>query len=302
MARRRRKPYTGPDAWPGYVDALSTLLMVVIFVLLIFVVGQTLLSAALSRRQHALEGLEGRTTALAQQVQSEHMLNDTLSTTVSALQSQHDADAAALAALRIADQNQISSLDDEVSELNTHLAAAGQAASENDTQISDLTKKLNDALGTKAQGISHYRSEFFDRLQSVLHNQKGVHITGDRFIFQSELLFPPGSADISEAGRKEIITLARTLREVTAHIPASVPWILRVDGHADRQPVHTAFPGNWELSSARAITVVKLLVAQGVNPAHLAATGFSEYQPVDNNDTPEAYARNRRIEFRLTER
>ncbi|ATJ90778.1 hypothetical protein HK16_19380 [Acetobacter senegalensis] len=326
MARRRRKLHAGLDAWPGYVDALSTLLMVVIFVLLVFVMGQTLLSAALNRREHVLEKLEGQAAELSRQLDTEHARNHALSDTVTGLQTQHQKDASALAAdaaaietakktadaataLTVADQARITQLDDTLTDLNARLAALGEAldvsqknVQARDAKITDLAAKLNTALANKVTELSRYRSEFFGRLRDILHNQKGVHVVGDRFVFQSEVLFPVGSADLSAEGRKEITTLAHTLKEVTAHIPADIPWILRVDGHADRQPIHTAFPSNWELSSARAITVVKLLVAEGIDPHRLAATGFADYQPLDAQNTPEAYARNRRIEFRLTDR
>lgn len=323
MARRRKKLHAGLDAWPGYVDALSTLLMVVIFVLLVFVMGQTLLSAALSRREHVLEKVQGQAAELARMLDMEHAHSHDLEGQVSTLQSQHQQDMADLAsqtqaatqatqaasALSVADQTRITQLDDTLTDLNLRLSALAQAldASQKDIQardekIGDLSGKLNAALLDKVNELSRYRSEFFGRLRDLLHNQKGVNIVGDRFVFQSEVLFPTGSADLSAEGRKEIIALAHTLKTVAAHIPKDMPWIVRVDGHADRQPIHTAFPSNWELSSARAITVVKLLVAEGIDPHHLAATGFSDYQPLDNHSTPEAYARNRRIEFRLTDR
>lgn len=316
MARRRRKLHAGLDAWPGYVDALSTLLMVVIFVLLVFVMGQTLLSAALNRREHVLEKLEGQTAELARQLDTEHARSHALEESVKGLQAQHTQDTAALSAqteaasaLSLADQSRVTQLNDELTDLNTRLASLAQAldvsqkaVQSKDATIGDLAAKLNTALADKVGQLSRYRSEFFGRLRDILHNQQGVHIVGDRFVFQSEVLFPVGSADLSPEGRAEIHTLAQTLKSVSSHIPAEIPWILRVDGHADRQPIHTAFPSNWELSSARAITVVKLLVAEGINPHHLAATGFADYQPLDTESTAAAYARNRRIEFRLTDR
>lgn len=326
MARRRRKLHAGLDAWPGYVDALSTLLMVVIFVLLVFVMGQTLLSAALNRREHVLEKLEGQTAELSRQLDTEHARAHALESSVTGLQAQHTQDTEALSArtaeaeaarsvaqaasaLSVADQTRVTQLNDELTDLNARLAALAQAldvtqktVQSKDATIGDLSARLNTALADKVGQLSRYRSEFFGRLRDILHNQKGVHVVGDRFVFQSEVLFPVGSADLSTEGRSEIHTLAQTLKSVTSHIPADIPWILRVDGHADRQPIHTAFPSNWELSSARAITVVKLLVAEGIDPHHLAATGFADYQPLDTESSAAAYARNRRIEFRLTDR
>jgi len=128
-------------------------------------------------------------------------------------------------------------------------------------------------------------------------------VVGDRFVFPSELLFASGSATLGEQGRQGLAKLAVTLREIAGRIPADVNWILRVDGHTDRQPIHTAeFPSNWELSTARAVSVVRYLVSQGIPAERLAATGFGSFHPVDQGDTPEAYQRNRRIEIKLTDR
>jgi chemotaxis protein MotB len=151
--------------------------------------------------------------------------------------------------------------------------------------------------------LQRYRSDFFGKLRTVLAGRPGIQIVGDRFVFQSEVLFPVGSADLTVNGWEQVKALAATLIEVSKQIPPDLNWILRVDGHADRQPVQSArFPSNWELSTSRAITVVKLLIAEGVPANHLAATGFGENQPLDPGNTPEAYARNRRIEIRLTDR
>ncbi len=151
--------------------------------------------------------------------------------------------------------------------------------------------------------LQRYRSEFFGRLRDVLANHQGIQVVGDRFVFQSEVLFPLGSAELTQAGQNEITALAVTIKDIAKEIPPGINWMLRVDGHTDRQPIRSgAFPSNWELSAARAITVVKLLIADGVPPEHLAATGFADYQPLDAADTPDAYAKNRRIELRLTDR
>lgn len=152
--------------------------------------------------------------------------------------------------------------------------------------------------------LQGYRSEFFGKLRAVLANHPGIQIVGDRFVIQSEVLFPLGSAELKPAGQDEIAALANTIKEIAKEIPAEVPWILRVDGHTDRQPIKGGFQyaSNWELSAARAITVVKLLIADGVPAQHLAAAGFADYQPLDPADTPEAYAKDRRIELRLTDR
>ena len=151
--------------------------------------------------------------------------------------------------------------------------------------------------------MQRYRSEFFGRLRQVLANRPGVQVVGDRFVFQSEVLFPVGSAELTAAGVDQINKLADTLKQVSAQIPKDISWVLRVDGHADRQPIEgSRWGSNWELSAGRAITVVKRLIADGVPPARLAATGFGDNQPLDPADTQEAYAKNRRIELRLTDR
>jgi chemotaxis protein MotB len=172
-----------------------------------------------------------------------------------------------------------------------------------DAQIVNLGQKLNAALAAKVEELQRYRSDFFGKLREVLANRPGIQVVGDRFVLQSEVLFPPGSANLSPAGADNIRAIADTIQDIAKQIPPDVHWILRVDGHADRQPVgNAAFSSNWELSAQRAINVVKLLVLEGVPADHLAATGFADNQPLDAADTPAAYARNRRIELRLTDR
>jgi chemotaxis protein MotB len=183
------------------------------------------------------------------------------------------------------------------------LDATEKADKDKDVQIANLGSRLNAALANKVEELQRYRSEFFGKLRDVLANRPGIQIVGDRFVFQSEVLFPIGSADLTQAGQDEINTLAGTIKQIAAEIPPGLNWILRVDGHADRLPVNRGpFASNWELSSQRAINVVKLLIADGVPPQHLAATGFADFQPLDSADTPEANAKNRRIELRLTDR
>ncbi len=206
---------------------------------------------------------------------------------------------------------QIALLNQQVDQLKAQLTSVAQAldiaktqGETKDTQIADLGQKLNAALAQRVEELKGYRSEFFGKLRAVLANRPGVQIVGDRFVIQSEVLFPLGSADLTQAGQNEITALAVTIKNIAVEIPPDISWILRVDGHTDRQPIKSGgqFASNWELSAARAITVVKLLIADGVPPDHLAATGFADYQPLDPADTPEAYAKNRRIELRLTDR
>jgi chemotaxis protein MotB len=381
--RRRGSNAEGLNAWPGYVDALSTLLMVIIFVLLVFVLAQGFLSVALSGRQQALEklnrqvaelsdmlGLErGRSAELGLSLaQARHDLEvadtarDRLSTQLAAAQQELQADKAtaearvadlarlaeqvrALTALRddlekqageaaaraiteaqaraaaatAAEEEkrlgdtaraQLALLSRQMDEMRAQLAGLQKAldlaelsAQDKDAQIANLGSQLNAALARKVEELQRYRSDFFGRLREVLANRPGIQVVGDRFVFQSEVLFPVGSADLSNAGAEQILKLADTLKQISKQIPKNISWILRVDGHADRQRVDSGpWGSNWELSAGRAITVVKLLIADGIPPNRLAATGFGDNQPLDPANTPEAYARNRRIEIRLTDR
>jgi chemotaxis protein MotB len=207
---------------------------------------------------------------------------------------------------------QIALLNQQVDELKAQLTTVANAldlaktqGQEKDTQIANLGQKLNMALATKVEELQRYRSEFFGKLRDVLANRPGIQIVGDRFVFQSEVLFPVGSAELTPAGVSGITALAITIKDIAAEIPPDIAWILRVDGHTDRQPIKGVggqFASNWELSAERAITVVKLLIADGVPAEHLAATAFGDNQPLDPANTPEAYAKNRRIELRLTDR
>ena len=198
---------------------------------------------------------------------------------------------------------QMDQLRAQMSQVAAALGLAEAAGRDKDAQIANLGSKLNAALASKVEELQRYRSEFFGRLREVLANRPGIQVVGDRFVFQSEVLFPPGSADMTPAGQDEIKALAATLKDISKDIPPDLNWILRVDGHADRTPVgRGSFTSNWELSAQRAINVVKLLADEGVPPNRLAATGFGEYQPLDGTDTPASLARNRRIELRLTDR
>ncbi len=199
--------------------------------------------------------------------------------------------------------SQMQALRDQLARIAAALEASETKAKEQDVQIVDLGKRLNAALASKVEELARYRSEFFGRLREVLGERQEVRIVGDRFVFQSEVLFDVGSADLGEAGRTQLAGLAAVIKDVAPRIPADLNWVLRVDGHTDRVPIRTAqFPSNWELSTARAISVVKFMIDQGVPADRLAATGFGEFQPLDPRDDDSARRRNRRIEFKLTER
>ena len=436
LGRGGRRPV---NIWPGFVDALATLLLVVVFVLMVFMISQYFLSTALTGRDEAVTRLERNINDLAEllslersanaelridasqlssELQSSLSVRETLASQLAALTESRDAIQARLAAaeasgakvgkeledayktiqadrerievelaqlailerlrddlaqrLRTAkdegaqvgkeledaykvieadkekiqaqlqdlailqslrddlmaklarsesdaeaqkelgDQaqgqmrllnRQILALRQQLANLATALELAETANKDQDVQIADLGRRLNVALATKVQELARYRSEFFGRLREVLGARKDVRIVGDRFVFQSEVLFETGSAALGEAGRRQLGQLARTLTEIALRIPKNLPWVLRVDGHTDRIPIHTPeFPSNWELSTARAISVVKFLIDQGIAADHLAATGFGEYQPLDPGSSEEALRRNRRIELKLTQR
>ncbi|MQP67087.1 peptidoglycan -binding protein [Niveispirillum sp. SYP-B3756] len=325
------------DIWPGWVDALSSLIMVVVFLLMVFVLGQFYLSNALAGRDRQLADLNSRIAALAEALALEKdnsaklqgdvaALTDRLRATLSEkeqLQGQlntlggerdqlaaqmngAESDKAALSAAQ--DQvallnQQIAALRQQLADLATALEASETKAKAQDVQIADLGKRLNAALAGKVAELAKFRSEFFGRLREVLGNRDDVRIVGDRFVFQSEVLFDSGSADLGEAGQVRLGNLARTLLDIAGKLPKDLNWILRVDGHTDVVPIRSPrFASNWELSTARAISVVNFLISQGVPPERLAATGFGEYQPLEPGNSADALARNRRIELKLDSR
>lgn len=345
LGRRARRTV---DIWPGFVDALSGLLMVIIFVLLVFVLAQFFLGSALSGREQALSQLGREMASLVEQLSLEKKANESLRGDLSKLSSQLTSseaerdrmshDVAALQALKaelearigqldakleetggeLDDQKELSAkaraeaalLDQQLSALRDELAKVAAAlevsekqAAEQKVQIADLGKRLNVALAGKVEELQRYRSEFFGKLRQVLGNRPGIRIEGDRFVFQSEVLFDTASAEMGMEGIEQVRQLAKTLNEISRQIPKDVNWVLRVDGHTDRRPIASGrFPSNWELSTARAITVVRTLAANGVAPDRLAAAGFGEFQPLDKGDSEDAYAKNRRIEIRLDAR
>lgn len=352
---RRRNDHQGAGAWPGYVDVLSTLLMVIVFVLAVFVLVQFFLANAISGRDKAIDALRSELAGLAEQLSLEKSNNarlrldlGNLQATLNSVNAERDQLAAVLsesqaradeAEKRLAEQQQIvidlqgklvsssgqleqerrltaearSQIDllnrqllalrEQMGQIERILRESEEKDKANQAQISDLGKRLNAALARKVDELVNYRSEFFGRLRQALGNRRDIQIVGDRFVFQSEVLFDSASAELKPEGREQIAKLAKTLIEISSKIPSDLPWVLRVDGHTDKLPISTPqFPSNWELSSARAISVVKFLASQGVPVERLAATGFGEFQPLDARDDQIAYRRNRRIELKLTER
>jgi chemotaxis protein MotB len=198
---------------------------------------------------------------------------------------------------------QIAALRDQIARVSAALELAEKEKAEQATTIADLGKRLNMALASKVEELARYRSEFFGRLRQILGDRPDIRVVGDRFVFQSEVLFAPGSADLGDDAKKSLQPIATALSDLMKKIPSDINWVLRVDGHTDKRPISTAqFPSNWELSTARAISVVKFLAASGIPPERLAAAGYAEFEPLDNRDDEIAYRRNRRIELKLTDR
>ncbi len=431
MLTSRRNRHT-TDAWPGFVDALASVLLVFIFMLMIFVLGQYFLTDVLLGRDRALDQLRqeiaqlaerlsmSESTRSAQQQQiitlqgrlevtlteretltrrladsealrraaeqrvatSEQALELTLLELASLLQDiaalqtlrqQLEREVAALVSsgeqrqselgalrdrsqvlearlaaseertllaqrtveqrqIRIADlsaqieetaqalreeqqlsarrrdevrelQRQMIALQEQLSAIAHALELAQETVGVQQVELEQLTQRLNLELARKVEELSRYRSEFFGRLREVLGDHPDIHIEGDRFTFQSELLFDSAAAELGRAGEEQLRKLAATVNELLGAIPQDIEWVLRIDGHTDKRPIRSArFPSNWELSTARAISIVRFLVEQGIPPERLAATGFAEFHPLDEAENAQAYSRNRRIEIKLTGR
>jgi len=339
VARFRRE--SGLNYWPGFVDALSTLLLGIIFLLTVFVVVQFFLSQEVTGKDTALTRLNAQIAQLTDMLSMEKTGRSTLEETIaqlraslsgaeserdrvkglyeglssgantaqgqiSALGSQLDSEkrvsARAVAQVELLNQ-QIAALRRQLAALETALDVSEKRDKEAQTRIADLGQRLNIALAQRVQELSRYRSEFFGRLSAILSDRPDIRVVGDRFVFQSEVLFDTGSAVIRPEGLGELDKLANALLELEKQIPKELAWVLRIDGHTDVRPIVTVqYPSNWALSAARAISVVQYLIAKGASPQRLVAAGFGEFQPLDNERGEEAYRRNRRIELKLTER
>jgi len=314
LARSRR----GIDYWPGFVDALSTLVLGIIFLLTVFVVVQFFLSQDIAGKDTALTRLNAQIAQLTDLLSLEKTgkidleeqvarLNASLAAAESERERLRGAAEGAgqgAAAARQQLSQATSALDAEKSlSLEEALQASETKDKDQQTQIAKLGERLNIALAQRVQELTRYRSDFLGRLREILGNRADIRIVGDRFVFQSEVLFDSGQAVLNPEGRTELDQLATALLELERQIPPEIAWVLRVDGHTDVRPIaNIQFPSNWALSAARAISVVQYLISKGVSPQHLVAAGFGEFQPLDPANTEDAYRRNRRIELKLTER
>jgi chemotaxis protein MotB len=342
MALRRRGRERTVDYWPGFVDALSTLLLAIMFLLTVFVLGQFILSREISGKDAVLNRLNNQINELTQLLALEKSGKQDLEDSFANLQSQltsaegersrlqklletgtgtADTDKQAIGNLtgELTQQKEVSAraltqvdlLNQQISALRAQIAAVEQALQVSEgkdkssqTKIADLGRRLNVALAQRVQELNRYRSDFFGRLREILSDRENIRIVGDRFVFQSEVLFPSGSSDLNPAGSAEMGKLAAALLELSKEIPAEISWVLRVDGHTDNVPLSGSgrYKDNWELSAARAISVVKYLISQGVPADRLVAAGFGEFQPIAEGDSDDARNQNRRIELKLTEK
>lgn len=339
IARIRRQP-RHIDYWPGFVDALSTMLLAITFLMSVFMLAQFFLAREVTGKDTVLQKLHKQIDELTSLLALEKAGKASVDTQLTALNATLDAtkkDKAQLEAQiaglqsgaaaadkggalgqQLAAEKEVSSralaqidiLNQQIAALRRQLAAIEDALSASETKdresqakIADLGARLNVALAQKVQELSRYRSDFFGRLRQILGDRPGIRVVGDRFVFQSEVLFDSGQAAVNPAGKAELDKLASAIVELEHEIPPEIPWILRVDGHTDKRPIQSSqFPSNWALSSARAIAVVQYLISKGVDATRLAAAGFGEFQPIDTADNEDAYRKNRRIELKLTEK
>jgi chemotaxis protein MotB len=340
LARSRRSD-SGMNYWPGFVDALSTLILGIIFLLTVFVVVQFYLQQEVAGKDTALSRLNAQIAQLTELLSLEKsgkadtedqlaQLRASLATAegdrdrykglaegagagaaaaqgkVSELAGQLEGEkklsARALAQVEVLNQ-QIAALRRQLAAIEQSLDTSEKKDKESQARIADLGQRLNLALAQKVQELTKYRSDFFGRLREILGNRSDIRIVGDRFVLQSELLFETGKAELRPEARTEIDKIAAAILELSEKIPPDIAWVLRVDGHTDIRPISgPVFKSNWDLSAARAIAVVQYLASKCVPPQRLVAAGFGEFQPIDTATTEDAYKRNRRIEFKLTER
>ena len=370
--RRRHVDYT----WPGFVDALSSLLMVIIFVLMIFVLSQFFLSQKMSGQDEALVKLKNNLIELSELLSLERESNIALTSDLSILEKKiiglkeqfekekivndrnneelknnvkiinfnknkiKELDAilnkkiqeAKLYSKNMIDLSQnlekkegkikkkdtlLRASQDEVnkltrasiqlrnklSQLQTLLSAYKAKDKKEKIKTLNIGKDLNSALARKVEELQRFKSEFFGRVRELIKGRPEIRVVGDRFVFQSEVLFSTGSVDIGPKGQLEMVRLAATLMEIEKSLPTDIDWILQIEGHTDNLPVKNGqiYKDNWELSTKRALSVLRYLIKQGIKPSRLSASGYGSFQPVDKKNNPQARKKNRRIEMKITQ-
>ena len=343
MARTRagRRSSEYGEFWPGYVDVLSTLLLVFTFLLSIFMLAQYFVSQEASGKDTALRRLnrqiaeltnllsleKGRSKSTEDELAAlratlgelrdentrlgglasgvadkESAANARITALTRDLSQQKDVSTDALAKVDLLNQ-QLLALRRQIGALNDALEASEKRDQSSQARIKDLGTRLNAVLARQVQELRRYRSDFFGRLRELLKGRKDIRVVGDRFIFQSEVLFPSGQAQMSVEGLAALDELAKAITELARAIPGEIDWALQVDGHTDIRPINSPeFPSNWELSTARAISVVRYLISRGVPARRMVAAGYGEFQPLDRGTSEDALRRNRRIELKLTNR
>lgn len=359
------------DIWPGFVDAIATLLLVLVFLLGLFFISESVLSRLLSNKEDVMQGLNSQIKQLSELLSLERRENRDLSDTISQLniqinQADANTDFLTLENTELKNKNeefivllkniekksseldyknkdlrssfeellatfnatkvklvdaeeeiklseaakkqvvilnaQIASLRNQLASIQKILDDTEEKIKEKNIKIVDLGKKLNTALVLKVGELNQYKSEFFGRLRSILGDRKDIEIVGDRFIFQSEVLFDSGSADLGKEGLDQLSQLSQILLDITKKIPDDIPWVIQIQGHTDPRPISTfRYPSNWELSTARAISVAKVFMMSGLSSEKISVAGFAEFQPLTKGVDESSYRRNRRIEIKLTQ-
>jgi chemotaxis protein MotB len=337
LSRSRRGSGSHELFWPGFVDVLSTLLLVVTFLLSVFMVAQFYVAQESTGKDTTLRRLQRQLAELTNLLSLEKGQGKKTQDELSALQSvvatlradnekltgqvglggEKDARIATLSK-ELADKSMLTSeaqakvdlLNQQLLQLRRQMSAIQEALNaaeakdkDNQVRIADLGNRLNTLLAKQVQELQRYRSDFFGRLRELLRDRKDIRVVGDRFVFESEVLFASGQAALTVEGLASIDQLATAIVELEKSIPPEIDWTLQVEGHTDVRKISSAqFPSNWELSSARATTVVKYLISRGVSPKRLVAAGYGEFQPLEEGASEENMRRNRRIELKLTNR
>jgi chemotaxis protein MotB len=341
QGRGRRRSAEYGEFWPGYVDVLSTLLLVVTFLMSIFMLAQFFATQESAGKDTVLQRLNRQISELTSLLSLEKgkakesedemaelqamlatlksdnaklsgaaALGDETAKSASGqigaltaeLEQQKSVSTEAMAKVDILNQ-QLAQLRRQIAALNEALDASEKKTEEGDKTIKDLGQRLNAALARQVQELQRYRSDFFGRLRDLLKDRKDIRVVGDRFVFESEVLFGSGSASLTPEGLAALDPIAMAIADLGRQIPKEIDWVVQIDGHTDIRPIASAqFPSNWELSTARASSVVKHMIARGVAPERLVAAGYGEYQPIESGTDDAALQKNRRIELKLTSR